>query len=103
YRPLSGVTGKRIATVAAFLASGVLHELAISVPVLAGFGGPSLYFLIHGVLVLIERALERRGMGVATWGWASQVWVLGWLVAPLPILFHQPFLEGCVWPIIGME
>jgi alginate O-acetyltransferase complex protein AlgI len=103
YRPLAGVAGKPAATVAAFLASGVLHELAISVPVLAGFGGPSVYFLIHGVLVLVERALERRGIGVTTWGWASHVWVLGWLVAPLPILFHRPFLEGCVWPIIGME
>jgi hypothetical protein len=24
-------------------------------------------------------------------------------VIPLPILFHQPFLRGCVWPLIGIE
>ena len=103
YRPVAGLAGKGPATVAAFLASGALHELAISVPVLAGFGGPLAYFLLHGVLVLIERALERRGWGVTKWGPASHVWVLAWLALPLPILFHRPFLEGCVWPLIGME
>jgi alginate O-acetyltransferase complex protein AlgI len=103
YRPLAGVAGKGPATLASFLASGALHELAISVPVLAGFGGPLAYFALHGLLVLIERALERRGAGVAKWGAWSHVWVLGWLALPLPILFHRPFLAGCVWPLIGME
>jgi hypothetical protein len=28
--------------------------------------------------------------------------VLLWLALPLPLLFHRPFLEGCVWPLIGM-
>jgi alginate O-acetyltransferase complex protein AlgI len=103
YRPLTGVVGKGAATVVAFLTSGALHELAISVPVLAGLGGPTVYFLLHGALVLIERGLERRGRAVVGWGWWSHAWVLGWLAVPLPILFHRPFLEGCVWPLIWME
>ncbi len=103
YRPLAGWAGRAPATTGAFLASGILHELAISVPVLAGFGGPLLYFVLHGLLVLLERILERRGLAVSRWGWASRAWVIGWLALPLPILFHQPFLEGCVWPLIGME
>ena len=48
YRPLTGRLGRKGATAAAFLASGLLHELAISVPVLAGFGLPLCYFLLHG-------------------------------------------------------
>jgi len=102
YRPLSRL-GRKTATVAAFLASGLLHELAISVPVLAGFGLPLLYFLLHGMLVLIERRLEQAGLPVASWGWAAHAWVLAWLAAPLPLLFHPPFLRGVVWPLIGLE
>jgi alginate O-acetyltransferase complex protein AlgI len=103
YRPLSSVLGRKAATVAAFLASGLLHELAISVPVLAGFGLPSLYFLLQGSLVLTERGLERAGRAVSGWGLWAHVWVLVWLALPLPILFHLPFLRGVVWPLIGME
>jgi alginate O-acetyltransferase complex protein AlgI len=103
YRPLSGRLGRKTALVAAFLASGLLHELAISVPVLAGFGLPLLYFLLHGTLVLAERGLEWAGRAVPTWGWWAHVWVLGWLALPVPILFHAPFLRGVVWPLIGLE
>jgi alginate O-acetyltransferase complex protein AlgI len=103
YRPLSGRLGRKGAIGVSFLASGLLHELAISVPVLAGFGLPLLYFLLHGVLVLAERGLERAGRPVSGWGWWSHLWVLGWLALPVPILFHLPFLHGCVWPLIGLE
>jgi hypothetical protein len=102
YRPLSGA-GRRTALAAAFLFSGLLHEAAISVPVLAGFGLPLAYFALHGVLVLLERRLEVRGHAVAGWGWLSYVWVLCWLGLPAPILFHPPFLRGVVWPLIGMD
>jgi alginate O-acetyltransferase complex protein AlgI len=103
YRPLSARLGRRAALVSAFLASGLLHELAISVPPLAGFGLPLLYFLLHGVLVLTERALENAGRPVSGWGRWAHVWVLAWLLLPLPILFHRPFLRGVVWPLIGTE
>jgi hypothetical protein len=103
YRPLSASLGRKAATVVAFLASGLLHELAISMPVLAGFGLPTLYFLLHGALVFGERGLERAGRAISGWGWWAHVWVLGWLALPLPILFHLPFLRGAVWPLIGLE
>lgn len=103
YRPLSDSLGRGAATGIAFIASGLLHELAISVPVLTGFGLPLLYFLLHGGLVLAERVLARAGHPVTGWGWWSHAWVLGWLAVPLPILFHPPFLRGCVWPLIGLE
>jgi alginate O-acetyltransferase complex protein AlgI len=102
-RPLSGLVGRKAATAIAFVASGLLHELAISVPVRAGFGLPLCYFLLHGTLVLAEGVLDRAGRAVTGWeGWAH-VWVLTWLALPLPILFHRPFLRGVVWPLIGMD
>ena len=102
FRPLRGVTGIRVATVAAFLFSGLLHELAISVPVQAGFGLPFLYFVLHAIAMQIEGILSLRGQPIDSSAWIGRLWTLGWLVLPLPILFHRPFLRGCVWPLIGL-
>jgi alginate O-acetyltransferase complex protein AlgI len=86
--------------VGAFLASGLLHEIAISLPVGAGFGLPLSYFALHGALMLAERRLEESGRPLSRHKWLGRAWTLFWLVAPLPILFHRPFLEGVVWPLL---
>jgi alginate O-acetyltransferase complex protein AlgI len=100
YHPLTPHTGRTAAKAAAFLFSGLLHEMAISLPVQAGFGLPMTYFILHGGLVLVERSLHRRGRGLS--GAAGRAWTLFWLAAPLPLLFHVPFLRGVLWPILGM-
>jgi alginate O-acetyltransferase complex protein AlgI len=102
YRPLGGAAGRRAATLGAFLASGVLHELAISLPVRAGYGLPLLYFTLHGALVLAERGPKRAGLAEDRRPWLGRAWTLTWLVLPLPMLFHLPFLRGVVWPLIGV-
>jgi len=94
HRPVRRYAGETTALMASFLASGILHELAISVPVRAGFGLPTLYFLLHGALVGVERRFPRV---------ASRAWTFFWLVAPLPILFHPPFVRGIVWPLVGLS
>ncbi|MFN7975465.1 MAG: membrane bound O-acyl transferase family-domain-containing protein [Acidobacteriota bacterium] len=103
YRPLSGVAGKPTALVAAFIASGLFHELAISVPVKRGFGLPLLYFAIHAALMSIERALEARGKPIGRRAWIGRTWTIFWLVVPMPILFHPPFLAGAIWPLVGIR
>ncbi|MEK7413580.1 MAG: MBOAT family protein [Planctomycetota bacterium] len=100
YRPLAERLGRGCALMAGFALSGILHEIAISLPVRAGFGLPLLYFILHGTLVLFERALERAGHPLS--GWGGRIWTMFWLVAPLPILFHQPFLAGVIWPLIDI-
>lgn len=102
FRPLKSIVDPPAATMAAFLFSGCLHELAISVPVRAGYGLPLLYFALHAVAMQIEGALSWRGHPVDSIHWAGRLWTLAWLVLPLPILFHRPFLRGCVWPLIGL-
>ena len=102
YRPLLGVLGKGGATVAAFLFSGLLHELAISLPVKAGFGLPLLYFALHGGLVWLERGLARAGCPVDRVKWLGHVWTLAWLALPLPILFHPAFRDAVLWPLLGL-
>ena len=90
YRPLRA--HRATATMASFLFSGLLHELAISLPVRALFGLPTLYFVLQGLLVLAERrglALGRAGTLLA-------------LALPLPLLFHPPFVTRVLWPIAGL-
>ena len=102
YQPLVRRAGRRAALAASFLGSGLLHELAISVPVRAGYGLPLAYFALHGALVMAEGRLARAGRPIDRVAWAGRAWTLAWLVVPLPILFHRPFLAGVAWPLIGM-
>jgi len=99
---LGSAHGKTIAMVCAFAFSGLLHELAISVPVGAGNGLPLLYFLLHGIAMILEVQFAKAGFDLATRPVLGRVWTIAWLLLPLPLLFHRPFLEGCVWPIIGV-
>ncbi|PYQ41392.1 MAG: hypothetical protein DMF77_15885 [Acidobacteria bacterium] len=91
YRPLAVHLGRRAALLAAFLFSGLLHEIAISLPVRAGYGRPLLYFAIHGVLTEVERQRGPFGRAITLLA----------VVLPLPLLFHRPFLQGIVWPLLG--
>jgi hypothetical protein len=100
YRPLSTRVGRSAALLAGFVWSGLLHEMAISLPVRAGFGLPMLYFLLHGALVSVERGLSKAGHPLS--GALGRGWSVFWILSLLPLLFHQPFLSGVVWPLIGI-
>jgi hypothetical protein len=99
YKPLATRIGRGAALGASFLWSGLLHEMAISVPVRAGFGLPTLYFVLHGALVSLERALARAGRPMV--GRGGRLWTLFWLVAPLPLLAHAAFVSGIVTPLLA--
>ena len=88
-RPLQRRFGRATALLGAFLASGLLHELAISLPVRAGYGGPSCYFALHGVLTVWRG--DRPG----------RAFVLAAVVLPLPLVFHPWFVRGVVVPLLG--
>ena len=87
-RPVRDKLGKRPAIFAVFLMSGLLHELAITVPVQSGYGLPTLYFVAHGVVVLLEKE---------TWPvWLTRPVALLLVAAPLPILFPAVFTEEVI-------
>ncbi len=93
--PLRRRLGAKGAVLGVFLVSGLLHEGAISYPAGAGWGGPLLYFALHGILVGLEGRLR-----VAWWSkQAQRMWVAGWLLLPLPLLFHSPFRQACILPL----
>ena len=88
YRPLASGRGRRIALFMVFLVSGLLHELAISYPAGGGYGLPTLYFLLHGTLMMF-------GLRGRFWTWTA-------VLVPLPLLFHPVFHEAIVVPMLEL-
>lgn len=93
YRPLRKRLSDRQAFIIAFLFSGLLHEVALSLPVNKGYGLPTLYFIIQLILILLEPIL----FGTKKPG---SLWIVACLVIPLPILFHKAIMTQVFWKVI---
>lgn len=81
FEPIAKRWGMKRAIFGVFLISGLLHEMAISYPVMKGWGGPLLYFALQAVSVLIERRFRLQG---PWWTWSM-------ILLPLPLVFHEAF------------
>ncbi|SEO85766.1 alginate O-acetyltransferase complex protein AlgI [Mucilaginibacter gossypiicola] len=101
FRLLRNKIGRGGALAVAFLFSGLLHELALSVPVNSGYGLPMLYFVIQGVVLLVEKKLIRRNIAFLKHPILARLWLFFWLVVPMPLLFHAQFIKLVVWPLGG--
>jgi hypothetical protein len=99
YRPLKSRIGERPALMISFLFSGLLHEIAISLPVNAGYGLPMLYFGIHAIAMYLEStsSFVRK---INAHPVLSRVWVFTLLIAPLPLLFHEAFINKVLMPLL---
>ena len=86
-RPIEEKFGASAGIMAVFVASGLLHELAITLPVQAGYGLPTAYFVVHGVLTLVERARGRA---------FGRVFALLAVMLPLGMLFPKAFQEEVI-------
>ena len=82
-----------------FLFSGLIHDLVISLPAGGGYGGPTLYFLLQAVAIDIERSHTTKRFqltkGLRGWLWTASV-----ILLPVSLLFHQPFRENVVLPML---
>jgi hypothetical protein len=90
-RPVEGTLGKSAGVMAVFIASGLLHEIAITLPVRSGYGLPTLYFTLHGCLMLME-AKWNRPLG--------KIPALLAVTLPLPWLFPPAFRNEVIAPCI---
>lgn len=97
FRPLARRGGAVPALWCAFLVSGLVHELVISVPARAGYGLPTLYFLLQAFGMTTERTRLacRLGLGRGPRGWAFMMLCVA---APVGLLFHVPFVERVMLP-----
>lgn len=99
FRPLVGRLGITGATLAVFLVSGVIHDLVISTSANGGFGLPTIYFMIQGLAILFERSIFGKQLKLGN-GIMARIYCHLVLVLPLGLLFHQPFINVVVVPML---
>jgi hypothetical protein len=99
FRPNVGKFGIAGATLAVFLVSGLVHDFVISVPARAGFGLPTLYFLIQAVGLLFERTRMGKRIGTGK-GLVGRLFCAAVVLGPILLLLHRPFVERVVVPML---
>ena len=72
FRPLHRRIGVASSGFLVFLASGLIHDLVISLPAGGGYGLPTAYFTLQGLGVMLERSHAGQRLGL-------QLGFLGWL------------------------
>lgn len=99
FQPLQKRSGPVAGTLGAFLASGLLHEVVISVPAKAGYGLPTAYFLLQGLGVVFEQSnsAQRLGLGHGARGW---LWTAVIAAGPVYALFHPWFVMRVIVPFL---
>jgi predicted DCC family thiol-disulfide oxidoreductase YuxK len=100
FTPMRQRWGVTAATLGTFVASGLIHELVISVPAGVGYGLPTGYFVIQGLGVAGERTrLGRRvGLGGGVRGWFYTVLVVA---GPVALLFPPAFVHRVILPMLA--
>lgn len=99
FRPTHRTLGAGLAGFSVFLVSGVIHDLVISLPPRGGYGFPTLYFLIQGTGVMVERSQFGKGLGL-TQGIRGWLFMILCLVTPVFWLFHPWFVMRVVVPFM---
>ena len=100
FKPARTRFGVAPAILLSFLASGVIHDLVISLPARGGYGLPTGYFMLQGLGILFERSPlgKRLALGFGFRGWLFAVICAG---APAFILFHPLFVRGVILPFLN--
>ncbi len=101
FRPSLARFGAAAATLFVFLFSGIVHDVVVSIPAGAGYGMPTAYFLLQGAALLFERTDFAKQLGLGRGGPISRVYALVVVLAPAGILFHRPFIENVIYPMLN--
>lgn len=95
FLPVRRRCGTGPAALAVFLGSGLVHELVITVPAGAGWGGPTVYFLVQAAALWWERRHRR-----AVPPWRQRLRVILVTAGPVGLLFPPPFVERVIVPFL---
>lgn len=101
FKPLRPSLGTGGAMLATFVASGLIHELVISVPAGGGYGLPTGYFVLQGLGVLGERSDAGKFLGLGH-GWRGWVFTVAITAGPAFWLFPPPFVHNVILPMLGV-
>ena len=101
FRPLQRRTGALTASLLVFGASGLIHELVISLPARGGYGLPTLYFLFQGAGLIAERTPLARQLRLGR-GWRGWLFTVLITAGPVFWLFHPPFIQHVILPMLNV-
>jgi hypothetical protein len=99
FSPLYKRTGVAAAGLLVFVASGLIHDLVISLPARGGYGLPTGYFILQGLGVMLERSALGRRLGLQK-GPTAWVFLLILTAAPAFWLFHPAFVLRVILPFM---
>jgi Membrane bound O-acyl transferase family len=99
FRPLYKRVGVAAAGLLVFLASGLIHDLVISLPARGGYGLPTGYFILQGLGVTLERSDLGRRIGLQK-GLVAWIFLVIVTAAPAFWLFHPPFVWRVILPFM---
>jgi hypothetical protein len=99
FRPLHKRTGVAAASLLVFVASGLIHDLVISLPARGGYGLPTAYFILQGLGVSLERSSLGRELRLQK-GPIAWLFMLIVTAAPAFWLFHPPFVLRVIVPFM---
>jgi predicted DCC family thiol-disulfide oxidoreductase YuxK len=99
FRRLARSIGIVRATLTAFLLSGLIHELVISLPAGAGYGLPTAYFLLQGWGVVAQRSTIENGLELRC-GISGRIFTILIAAGPAFWLFHPPFVRNVILPFM---
>jgi alginate O-acetyltransferase complex protein AlgI len=99
FRPVARRSGIVPATWLAFAVSGLIHELVISFPAGAGFGLPTVYFLIQALGISVERSALGNWLKLNR-GFSGWLFTMLVVAAPAYWLFHPPFVRRVILPFM---
>ena len=99
FRPLHRTLGAATAGFLVFVASGLIHDLVISLPARAGYGLPTAYFVLQGAGMTVEHSEfgKRLGLGHGVRGWSFMAL---FLAGPAFWLFHPWFVLRVILPFM---
>jgi hypothetical protein len=100
FKPFHRKLGAVNSMLLAFIASGLIHDLVISLPAGAGFGLPTMYFTIQAGGMAIERSSIGRTVGLGQ-GWTGWLFTMATTAIPAFWLFHPPFIQRVVLPMMS--
>jgi len=101
FRPTHRNLGAGIAGFFVFVVSGLIHDLVISLPSRGGYGLPTLYFVMQGTGVTLERSRIGKKLGLAR-GVRGWCFMFVFLAGPLFWLFHPWFVMRVILPFMGV-
>lgn len=100
FLPLVNRLGALGALLIGFVVSGLIHDLVISWPARGGYGLPTVYFVLQGLGIVVERSAWGRRLGLGR-GLPGALFCVVCIGLASPLLFHLAFIERVIVPFLS--